>query len=93
MFKISECPEYIPCRICRYKANKIISLPQSVRPDWDPYYDEVLDVMIEGRGHRRELMKQQGLEDKSMNPSIFKERKQEREHKKRERGIENGRKE
>ena len=50
-------------------------------------------MMIEGRGHRRELMKQQGLEDKSMNPSIFKERKQEREHKKRERGIENGRKE
>jgi hypothetical protein len=78
-----DFPERIDC-FCGAVAFKIISMVQNVRPDWEPYFDENLDTMVEGRGHRRELMKQNGLDEKYIDPTIIRLRKEEREHNKRE---------
>jgi len=54
------------CERCPSKARKIVSRLQNVKPDWEPYLDENLGdepVMVEGRGHRRKILKEKGLEE------------------------------
>lgn len=83
-FSIEGCPDEIKCRYCTSMQKKIISRPQAIKPDWEPYYDEVLDTMITGRQHRRELMKAQGLIDKPKDHTKERIELQKRRHKKRE---------
>lgn len=64
-FPVDSFPEYIRCE-CGKSARKIISKPQDIKPDWEPYWDENLGdepVLVTSRQHRRELMKQKNLED------------------------------
>jgi hypothetical protein len=61
-----------------------------MRPNWEPYYDENLDVIIEGREHRRRLKKERGLIDKYIDPTVLRLRQEKREHNKREE-LKNGR--
>lgn len=90
IYRISDFPSIVSCDKCGRLARKILSKVQNVRPNWEPYFDENLDTMITGREHRRRLMKEQGLEDKYIDPSVIRIRNQKNEHNKRE-GLKNGR--
>jgi len=62
--KIKEKPVGILCKECGKYARAIISKPQDVLPAWDEYFDENLGhepILIKGRRHRKELMKERGL--------------------------------
>lgn len=64
-------------------AKKIPSRLQAVKPDWDEYWDDNLESepgkasLVTGRKVRRELMKKQGLEEKTIDASKLRIRKQE----------------
>ena len=87
---IANKPDRIWCPACGVGACKpIISRIASVRPDIEPYLDENLGdmpVVVEGRKHRRELMKSQGLEEVSYDKTKKKEVLQKLEHVRRTKG-------
>jgi putative FmdB family regulatory protein len=61
---ISEWREDSKCPKCGSHARKIIS-SSSDRREWEPYVDENLGdepVMVESRSHRKQLLKERGLE-------------------------------
>lgn len=71
---------------CPAFAKRIISRPAAIKPDWDEYIDENIapePTLVRGRGHRKELMKQHGLEEKDMSPQHKKEVLQKLRHIKR----------
>jgi putative FmdB family regulatory protein len=91
VFHVNDFPLFLICPACNVKAFKIISKVQNMKPDWEPYYDENLEAMVTGRGHRKELMKQQGLEERPLDPTVRRLRLEEREHKKRQKELKHGR--
>lgn len=68
VYNVDKKPEYLDCPKCRIKRAlvSIISVPQAMRPDWEPYWDENMGdkpVLVKSRQHRRELKKKRGLRD------------------------------
>lgn len=63
IFKIADKPDWTTCRECGGPAKSIIGglRPAYVQGDFEPYYDESLDTMIESKRHRREVMAREGL--------------------------------
>ena len=63
-FSIVGKPHTIGC-LCGFRAKAIISASAN-RREWSPYLDENLGdkpVMVDGREHRKKLMKAANLED------------------------------
>jgi len=74
------------CQLCGFTAKKVPSQTQAVKPDWDPYVDHNLGdkpVMVQGRGHRKELMKENNLIEADISSTRRKELKQKLKHLKR----------
>ena len=93
VYTIMKCPDVCSCEVCEHIANKIISKPATVKPQWDEYFDENVSpngTIIRGRRHRKELMKQQGLEDKPLDITKKRIEIERREHNKREQIKERG---
>lgn len=85
VFSIESFPNQIICGgNCDGVAIKIISRVQNMKPDWEPYYDENLDVHVRGRGHRNEVMKAQGLTERDLSSTKRRINLEERNHKIRE---------
>ena len=71
--RFEERPEAVKCTLCLLpKAAELIEISAfTPQEDWDPYLDENLcglgeegaPQIVEGRSHRKELMKKLGLED------------------------------
>jgi len=85
--KMNEKPEFMQCPNCPFMGRSIISRPAAIKPDWDEYIDENIGpepTLVRGRGHRRELMKREGLEEVDMSPQRKEEVMQKLRHAKRE---------
>lgn len=81
--KIADMPDFSSCEQCGTQAHKIISRVANMRADWDSYIDENLGdgpIEVRGRGHRKKLMKAQGLEEKDMSGTQKKEVLQKLKH-------------
>lgn len=69
IFSVAEKPDEIECVACGGTMRSVISAVQVLggnHPVWEPYWDHNLDVepiMVKSREHRRQLMKERGLED------------------------------
>lgn len=90
-FKLGEIDRVIclDC-CCDGKAYRVMSRPAQVAPCWPEYMDHNLGdepVLVKGRGHRKQLMKERGLEEKYTPPEKRKEVKQKLEHIKHERSL------
>lgn len=93
VFTIQECLDMCLCDNCGHVAVKVISKPATIKPQWDEYFDENVSpngTIIRGRRHRKELMKQQGLEDKPLDHTAKRIEIERREHNKREQTKERG---
>jgi len=61
---------YQVCGKCGRSTDPIPSLT-AINPDWEPYYDSVMEEHIRSRSHRRELMKKHGLIEKNKTITRF----------------------
>ena len=80
VFRVSDYASEIDCFHCGKRAFKVISLPQSVKPTMDEYFDDNLDAVVTGRRHRKQLMKEQGIIEKTIDPSELRIRKERMDH-------------
>lgn len=64
-FAIDEKPDSVQCSECSGEAKSIITV-SSARVEWGAYWDDNLGdvpILVEGRSHRKKLMKERGLID------------------------------
>ena len=64
---ISNCEKTPPCEKCAHEMEKIISL-SNIAPDFEPYLDPNLGgprgVWVKSKQHRKQLMREYGVEEK-----------------------------
>lgn len=56
----NDCPT---CELCKKPMRKLLG-GHSVVPDLQPYFDENLDCAIKSKQHRKQVMRDQGVEEK-----------------------------
>ncbi len=52
------------CGLCDEATQAVPSLT-AISPDWEPYYDDVMETHVTSRSHRRDLMKKHGIQEKN----------------------------